>query len=138
MLGSAFALIGSAIFALFSHELAALYLDTRRPDAAQVLAYAGPLIVIAGAFQLVDGVQALAAGMLRGLKDTTVPMILALVSYWPIGFVAAYVLPSMPASAASASGTASCSVSLPQAFPHLALLPDDPRAQGGSGLMHIA
>jgi MATE family multidrug resistance protein len=37
-------------------------------------------------------VQALAAGMLRGLKDTTVPMILALVSYWAIGLVAAYVL----------------------------------------------
>jgi len=92
VIGCGFALIGSAVFALFSHELAAMYLDTSRPDAAQVLAYAGPLIVIAGAFQLVDGVQALAAGMLRGLKDTTVPMILALVSYWAIGFVAAYLL----------------------------------------------
>ncbi len=92
VIGCGFALIGSVVFAVFSHELAAMYLDTRRPDAAQVLAYAGPLIVIAGAFQLVDGVQALAAGMLRGLKDTTVPMMLALVSYWPIGFVAAYLL----------------------------------------------
>jgi MATE family multidrug resistance protein len=92
VIGCGFALVGSLVFALFSHELAAMYLDTRRPDAAAVLAYAGPLIVIAGAFQLVDGVQALAAGMLRGLKDTTVPMILALVSYWAIGFVAAYLL----------------------------------------------
>ena len=100
--------------ALFSHELAALYLDTRRPDAAQVLAYAGPLIVIAGAFQLVDGVQALAAGMLRGLKDTTVPMILALLSYWAIGFFPPAFFAFPPVSAASASGTASCSV-LPRA-----------------------
>src|SRR6218665_3298787 len=69
-----------------------LYLYTRRADAMDVIAYAAPLIVIAGAFQLVDGVQALAAGMLRGLKDTTVPMIFALISYWPIVFVAAYVL----------------------------------------------
>ncbi|WP_275791142.1 MATE family efflux transporter [Pararhizobium gei] len=92
VIGCGFALIGSTVFALFSTELAALYLDTSRPDAAQVLAYAGPLIVIAGAFQLVDGVQALAAGMLRGLKDTTVPMVLALISYWAIGFVAAYLL----------------------------------------------
>ncbi len=92
VIGCGFAFIGSAVFAIFSHELAAMYLDTNRPDAAEVLAYAGPLIVIAGAFQLVDGVQALAAGMLRGLKDTTVPMVLALVSYWPIGFVAAYLL----------------------------------------------
>lgn len=92
VLGCGFAMVGSLVFAFFSGELAALYLDTRRPDAAAVLAYAGPLIVIAGAFQLVDGVQAIAAGMLRGLKDTTVPMVLALISYWPIGFVAAYVL----------------------------------------------
>ncbi|MCA1444060.1 MATE family efflux transporter [Ensifer sp. IC4062] len=90
VLGCLFAAIGSAIFALFPRQLAALYLDTSRPDAAEVLAFAGPLIVIAGAFQLVDGLQAIAAGMLRGLKDTTVPMILAMISYWPIGFFCAW------------------------------------------------
>ncbi|MDO9414733.1 MATE family efflux transporter [Pararhizobium sp.] len=92
VIGCVIALIGSIIFALFPLDLAALYLDTSRADAASVLAYAGPLIVIAGAFQVVDGLQALAAGMLRGLKDTTVPMILALISYWAIGFTSAYVL----------------------------------------------
>ncbi len=89
-LGCGFAAVGSTIFALFPYELAALYLDTSRPDAAEVLAFAGPLIVIAGAFQLVDGLQAIAAGMLRGLKDTTVPMIMAMISYWPIGFFCAW------------------------------------------------
>lgn len=89
-LGVGFAAVGSTIFALFPHELAGLYLDTRRPDAAEVLAFAGPLIVIAGAFQLVDGLQAIAAGMLRGLKDTTIPMILAMIAYWPIGFFCAW------------------------------------------------
>ncbi|PDT54944.1 MULTISPECIES: MATE family efflux transporter [Sinorhizobium] len=89
-LGSGFAAIGSTIFALLPYQLATLYLDTGRPDAAEVLAFAGPLIVIAGAFQLVDGLQAIAAGMLRGLKDTTVPMIMAMISYWPIGFVCAW------------------------------------------------
>ncbi|MCY1298908.1 Multidrug resistance protein NorM [compost metagenome] len=90
VLGAGFAVVGSAIFALFPSHLAALYLDTNRPDAAAVLAFAAPLIVIAGAFQLVDGMQAIAAGMLRGLKDTKVPMLLALISYWPIGFVCAW------------------------------------------------
>lgn len=89
-LGCGFAAVSSTIFALFPRELAALYLDTSRPDAAEVLAFAGPLIVIAGAFQLMDGLQAIAAGMLRGLKDTTVPMILAMISYWPIGFFCAW------------------------------------------------
>ncbi|WP_457583213.1 MATE family efflux transporter [Ensifer canadensis] len=91
VLGAIFATIGSAIFALLPSQLAALYLDTNRPDAAQVLAFAAPLIVIAGAFQLVDGLQAIAAGMLRGLKDTKVPMILAMISYWPIGFFCAWI-----------------------------------------------
>lgn len=90
VLGAGFAMVGSAIFAFFPSQLAALYLDTARPDAAAVLAFAAPLIVIAGAFQLVDGMQAIAAGMLRGLKDTKVPMLLALISYWPIGFVCAW------------------------------------------------
>ncbi|MBP2238614.1 MATE family multidrug resistance protein [Sinorhizobium kostiense] len=89
-LGCGFAAFSSTIFALFPRELAALYLDMSRPDAAEVLALAGPLIVIAGAFQLMDGLQAIAAGMLRGLKDTTVPMILAMISYWPIGFFCAW------------------------------------------------
>jgi MATE family multidrug resistance protein len=91
-LGAVCAILGSTLFAVVPYALASLYLDTSRPDAAMVLAYAGPLIVIAGAFQLVDGLQAIAAGMLRGLKDTTVPMVLALVSYWPIGFLSAWVL----------------------------------------------
>jgi hypothetical protein len=62
------------------------FLDTHSAEAPQVLAYAGPLIVIAGLFQLVDGLQAIANGLLRGLKDARVPMIMALIAYWPIGF----------------------------------------------------
>ncbi len=57
-----------------------------------MLAYAGPLIVVAGLFQLVDGIQAIASGLLRGLKDARVPMILALIAYWPIGFFLAWLL----------------------------------------------
>jgi MATE family multidrug resistance protein len=70
--------------------LGALFLDTRQADAETVLALAVPLIAIAGAFQLVDGLQAVGAGLLRGVKDTKVPMILALIAYWPIGFACAW------------------------------------------------
>jgi MATE family multidrug resistance protein len=41
--------------------------------------------VLAAAFQLVDGVQAVAAGALRGLQDTRVPMWFAIFSYWVPG-----------------------------------------------------
>lgn len=44
------------------------------------------LLRVAGAFQLVDGLQVTAAGALRGLKDTRVPMFLAAFGYWGIGF----------------------------------------------------
>ena len=67
-------------------------LDVTSADASKVLAYAAPLIVVAGLFQLVDGLQSIASGLLRGLKDARVPMILALVAYWPIGFFLAWLL----------------------------------------------
>lgn len=87
-----FAIVGSVLYAAFPYFWGGLFLDTTQHDAAAVLALAAPLIVIAGAFQLVDGLQAVGAGLLRGLKDTKIPMILALIAYWPIGFVCAYVL----------------------------------------------
>ncbi|MBB4347258.1 MULTISPECIES: MATE family efflux transporter [Rhizobiaceae] len=86
-----FAIVGSILYAAFPFFWGGLFLDTTQHDAAAVLALAAPLIVIAGAFQLVDGLQAVGAGLLRGLKDTKIPMILALIAYWPIGFVCAYV-----------------------------------------------
>lgn len=84
--------IGGLTFAFYPEKLASLYLDASKGDAPAVLAYAAGLVVIAGIFQLVDGLQAIAAGLLRGIKDTTVPMILALIAYWPIGFLLAYLL----------------------------------------------
>jgi MATE family multidrug resistance protein len=57
-----------------------------------VLDYAAKLVIIAGIFQLMDGLQAIASGLLRGLKDARVPMIMALISYWPVGFLLAWVL----------------------------------------------
>jgi MATE family multidrug resistance protein len=84
--------LGGILFAVMPEFFARWFLDTSHPEAAAVLAYAGPLIVVAGLFQLVDGIQAIASGLLRGLKDARVPMILALIAYWPIGFFLAWLL----------------------------------------------
>jgi MATE family multidrug resistance protein len=86
------ALIGSVVYALFPEWCANLFLDPSKPDAVRVLAFAAQLVVIAGLFQLVDGLQVIATGLLRGIKDTRVPMFIAFISYWGIGFVLAYVL----------------------------------------------
>ena len=55
------------------------------PD-PQTLALASSLLVLGASFFIADGVQTVAAGALRGLNDTTVPLIFAAVSFWLIGF----------------------------------------------------
>lgn len=47
-----------------------------------VIALAGTLLSIAGIFQLVDGVQVVGSGLLRGLRDTTGPMAVTFAAYW--------------------------------------------------------
>ncbi len=86
------AVCGSILFATAPSWLGSWFLDIHSADAPKVLAYAAPLIVVAGLFQLVDGLQSIASGLLRGLKDARVPMIMALIAYWPIGFFLAWLL----------------------------------------------
>ena len=50
------------------------------------------LMVMAALFQLVDGAQVIWLGLLRGVQDTTVPMVMAAISYWPVGLGTSYVL----------------------------------------------
>jgi MATE family multidrug resistance protein len=54
-------------------------------DDARVVATAALLLPIAGVFQVFDGLQVVAAGALRGIADTRVPMVLYLVGFWMIG-----------------------------------------------------
>ena len=62
------------------------YLDPGAPGNARTGALAISYLGIAAAFQLFDGGQAVAAGVLRGLQDTRVPMIIAGLGYWVAGF----------------------------------------------------
>lgn len=91
---SAFVLLGMAlsfmtvwgiIFLLGRNHLPYLYVDD-----LQVIALAGPLIIIAGLFQLSDGMQVVCIGALRGLQDVKVPSVLILISYWVIGLPLGY------------------------------------------------
>ena len=66
-----------------------LYVDPAAPQNAAMVAFAVQYLVIAAAFQLFDGAQAVAAGALRGLQDTRMPLLIALFGYWMIGFVVA-------------------------------------------------
>ena len=64
---------------------ASQFLDTTRADSAEVLALAVSLLFLAALFQMADGLQAVAAGALRGLNDTAFPMVIAAFSYWVVG-----------------------------------------------------
>jgi len=47
------------------------------------------LLLIGATFFIADGVQTIAAGALRGMNDTRVPLLFAVISYWLIGFALA-------------------------------------------------
>jgi len=72
--------------------LLAIYVDPWDPANAVLIGYALTYIVIAAAFQLFDGMQAVAAGALRGLQDTRVPMWIAAFAYWVPGIGTSVVL----------------------------------------------
>ncbi|MBY0413099.1 MAG: MATE family efflux transporter, partial [Bdellovibrionales bacterium] len=50
-----------------------------------VIAYGGMLLFWVGVFQLPDGLQIVLSGIMRGLNQTRIPMVLGLISYWVIG-----------------------------------------------------
>ncbi|HUT50388.1 MAG TPA: MATE family efflux transporter [Alphaproteobacteria bacterium] len=85
----AFMAVTSLVILAIPASLASVFLDESRPDSAAVLALATSFLLFAAIFQAADGVQAVAAGALRGLNDTTVPMALAALCYWAIGFTSA-------------------------------------------------
>jgi MATE family multidrug resistance protein len=86
----AFGTVSAMLFWLVPEWLIALFLDNDEQKAPEVIAYAVPLLLITALFHLFDNAQAVGAGLLRGLKDTRVPMWLAIVSYWVVGFPLAY------------------------------------------------
>jgi MATE family multidrug resistance protein len=62
--------------------LLSLYLDPTARANVALAGYAVSFLKVAAAFQLFDGLQAVAAGALRGLQDTRAPMLIALGGYW--------------------------------------------------------
>ncbi|MBC4015717.1 MATE family efflux transporter [Siccirubricoccus deserti] len=84
-LGAGFMAATAVALVLGAERIAWGFLDPADPDAAAAAALGAVLLTVAGVFQLADGVQAVAAGALRGLKDTRVPMLLAALGYWGLG-----------------------------------------------------
>lgn len=94
-LGVGFMGLAALIMWFYPEQLVALFLNPDDADSLAVAQLAAQFLVLAAIFQIADGAQAVAAGMLRGLYDIRTPMILALIGYWllgvPIGAFLAFV-----------------------------------------------
>jgi MATE family multidrug resistance protein len=88
----AVALVSVAVFLAVPEAIVALFVDLAKPESATIVAYGSVLVMLAALFQLADGMQVMALGLLRGVQDTRVPMGLAVVSYWLIGIPCSYLL----------------------------------------------
>lgn len=80
-----------SLFVFAPHQLAGLFLDPTRPENVTALGLAASFLVVAGLFQFFDGTQVAMAAALRGLSDTRMPMVVAMIGYWLVGFSVAYV-----------------------------------------------
>ena len=91
-IGTGFMVVTASAMILFPTALLSIYVDPHAPANAVLVGFALPYLAIAAAFQLADGLQAVAAGALRGLQDTRVPMVIAIFAYWVPGFGVALLL----------------------------------------------
>ena len=82
-----FMLFFAIILIAFRDFLPMLYIDD-----ASVIGVAAGLLIIAGLFQISDGLQLVSLGALRGMADVKIPTIITLVAYWVIGLPLGYVL----------------------------------------------
>jgi MATE family multidrug resistance protein len=88
----ALALLTVVLFVSIPVSLISFFIDPADPARDTLLAVGVTLLAMAALFNLTDGLQVVALGLLRGVQDTAVPMVHAAVSYWIVGMPVSYVL----------------------------------------------
>ncbi len=71
-------------------EIALLFFGEAAGSAGDAIALTAILLLVGATFFIADGIQTIAAGALRGMNDTRIPLLFAAISYWLIGFTAAW------------------------------------------------
>ena len=85
-----FSFIAMTFLMVFGDAVVSIYVDINDPSREQIIHIGALLLIAAALFQFVDGGQAMALGLLRGIQDTAVPMIITILSYWLVGIPSAY------------------------------------------------
>ncbi|RJP61866.1 MAG: MATE family efflux transporter [Ignavibacteriales bacterium] len=124
-----FTAIGIAISLMFCFAIIFIvlrnFLPTLYVDDIPVIELASTLLIVAALFQLFDGTQATAIGVLRGLTDVKIPLIISFGAYWllgvPVGYILAFTfeLGTMGIWLGFLVGLASVAISLTMRFNHL-------------------
>ena len=91
-LSAIFMSIAALVMFGYSRQLVGAFFDLDNPANLPIMSLATTFLGFAALFQIVDGAQAVGSGMLRGLHDTTWPMIYAAIGYWGIGLPLAVIL----------------------------------------------
>ena len=82
-----YALIVSALLVAFRYQLVSVYTTDLAVTSVAVV-----LLLFIAVYQIVDDTQAVLVSALRGYKDTAVPMLISLVSYWLLALPSGYAL----------------------------------------------
>lgn len=75
------------IFILFRNYIPLFYINEK-----DVIENASKLLIVAAMFQISDGLQATGIGVLRGLTDVRIPLLVSFASYWLLGIPTGYLL----------------------------------------------
>lgn len=84
--------ISALAFGVFGRDIAGLIVSPNDTGRDEVVALATQLLLVAACFQLFDGTQNIAMGVLRGLKHTRDAIAAAVIGYWVVGLPAAWLL----------------------------------------------
>ena len=91
-LGAAIMVALTLIVVLFRNVIPLFFLGDTVAAAGETARIASALLLVGATWFIADGIQGIAAGALRGLNDTRVPMLYAALSFWLVGFTSAYAL----------------------------------------------
>ncbi|HHX90549.1 MAG TPA: MATE family efflux transporter [Paracoccus sp.] len=86
------ALVTMSVYLGAGELIVGAFLSPDDPQRALIVPLGATLLMVAALFQLADGGQAMAMGLLRGIQDTKMPLFIAAVSYWLIGIPLSYAL----------------------------------------------
>ncbi|MBS1303121.1 MATE family efflux transporter [Loktanella sp. SALINAS62] len=92
VLSGAFVCLTIVAFLAIPRTLISFFVDPQAPSLPMILTLGTTLLAMAALFQIVDAAQVVALGLLRGLQDTVVPMVIAAFSYWVVAIPLSYLL----------------------------------------------